>query len=178
MDAVPAPTYLTIAHGLLHAVYLLTAPRLPSAISAGTPDARTVVLQMHAGVKLLWQAMDMTQTSGGRRAVGLLRGVVSLGAMALIWRVQSRWVRVLLQVCPRARQLAMQHAQERLATLEGVVECAALHAWEEAVGGPLVATLVVSVLPSACKTDVLNKTRALFEGVVDDLTVQMETWRG
>ena len=84
---------------------------------------------------------------------------------------------VLMHATPPSLANAIKSAREEVLALEGVLSCANLHVWEE-TAGLLVGTLCVEVDGRVSKSWVLEKAIAAFEGVVDDLTIQVESWRG
>lgn len=67
--------------------------------------------------------------------------------------------------------------REQVLALEGVLSCRNVHVWQESAG-ILVGTLCVEIDGWVSKSWVVDKVIAVFEGVLDDLTVQVESWRG
>ena len=66
--------------------------------------------------------------------------------------------------------------REEVLALEGVLSCGNLHVWEE-TADVLVGTLCVEVDGRVSKSWILEKGIAAFDGVVDDLTIQVESCR-
>lgn len=85
-------------------------------------------------------------------------------------------LRVLVQGSPARVAAAVRRRVDALCRVEGVVRCENLRVWEESVGF-FVATVGVLVKPGADSRFVLNQAVKLFDGVVNDLTVQVETVR-
>lgn len=100
--------------------------------------------------------------------------LAALTTAAVAWPVLMDAARILLQAAPPAAAQAIRARCQQVLATDGVVACSNMHVWEESAGF-LVATLCLTVKPSVSKSAVLNRTAALFEGFVDDLTVQIES---
>lgn len=103
-------------------------------------------------------------------------GAASLTAV-LAWPVAMETARILLQAAPASAVQSIRSRRDQVLAIDGVVDCSNVHIWEE-TAGIIVGTLCVAVHPSVSKSVVLRRAISAFDGLVDDLTVQVENWRG
>ena len=85
-------------------------------------------------------------------------------------------VNVLIHATPNTLVNTLKVRREAVLALEGVLSCGKMHFWEESAG-LIVGTLCIVVDGRVSKAWVLERAVREFEGVVDDLTVQVESWR-
>lgn len=168
-------------HAALHAFFLLATPRRPSMskLPVATPHSSAPVpaLRLHAKARLAAAVADAVSAHilTGSAAAALQTVVATLTAHAAVPAL-AHAARVLMQAAPGAVVASIRDGREAVLAIDGVLECGNVHIWEEAAG-VLVGTLCVTVDAKVCKSSVLHSAVAAFDGIVDDLTVQVESWR-
>lgn len=141
-------------------------------------DATVKILRVHAVTFLLLRVTAVLThllTDWNRASVAILILVI-LACAKFTWPTLTEAIFILLQAAPADSVQSIRTKREQVLALDGVVECSDVHIWEE-TQGLLVGTLSVFVHPSACKYTVLRRSIAAFDGLVDDLTVQVASWR-
>lgn len=186
---------------VLHAAYLAASLRGPlpdhvprarvpagkSRPNAGGSGARNeggegdvlliAALRAHALAMVAARGTDVLQTGLSQRVAAVGYVVVAALTIRSALPVGLASARVLLHGMPNACVQSMRSRREQVLAIEGVVECGHIHMWEEAAGF-VVGTLCVTVQPTVSKNFVLHRAFSAFDGLVDDLTVQVENWRG
>lgn len=189
-----APVFIAL-HLLLHSVWLAFTHRRPGHESRTiearmlvddlviptdlATDATVRVLRLHATTFVLLRVTVVSTRLllpvWNRLSVLIVTAVI-LGCAKYTWPILMDAVYVLLQAAPLDSVQSIRSRRQSVLALDGVVECSNVHIWEES-HGLIVGTLSVYAHPSACKYTVLRRSIAAFDGLVDDLTVQVDSWR-
>lgn len=193
-DIVNTSTFFVVCHVLVHSTWLFLTRRRPGhqpgSIEARmlleglviptdlATDATIKILRVHALTFLLLRVTAVLTRflAGWNRVSVAIMSTVIVACASMTWPTMTEAIFVLLQAAPSDRVQSIPTRRQKVLDLDGVVECSHVHIWEE-TKGLIVGTLSVSVHPSACKYTVLRRSITAFDGLVDDLTVQVDSWR-
>ncbi|PXF46627.1 Metal tolerance protein 8 [Gracilariopsis chorda] len=84
--------------------------------------------------------------------------------------------RILMHAAPYGIGATIEARRDAVMKLDGVLHCGDIHIWEEGEG-LVVGTICVLVEIHVDKASVLDTTARAFDGIVDDLTIQVESCR-
>lgn len=102
--------------------------------------------------------------------------VAALLAAAVALPVLALALRVLVQAAPARVAAEVRRRCDLLLKEEGVLRCAQVRFWEERVG-VFVGTLCLVVRKGVETRPVIEKAVQAFDGVLHDVTVQVDAWR-
>lgn len=169
------PTTILFVSRLFKLPSFLYRLTVPADVSA---DSIYKILRTHA-ITILLVRISSTYSHNSyltaRLSATILIAII-VCCVVLVWPSLTESINILLHTTPSAQVQSIRSRRDRVLALDGVVHCSHLHFWEE---NPqfVIGTLHVAVQPSACKYTVLRQATAAFDGLVDDLTVQVEDWR-
>lgn len=123
---------------------------------------------------MLSRVVFITKLTFFATCVHLLAAIITIH---MSFPVLMHNARILLQAAPSSSLHSIRSRREQVLAIDGVIECCNMHIWEETAGF-IVGTVSVVVHPYVSKPEVLRRAVVAFEGLVDDLTVQVESWRG
>lgn len=129
---------------------------------------------MEASVVSLLELLAAVVAGGGFIAFVVTDVVAAVVGIWLAVPLLRLSLRILLQATEGKLVAVLQARCERLLQVEGVLRYVNLHVWEETVGF-FVGTVCVVVRKGVETRGVLEMAVNAFDGVVHDLTVQVET---
>lgn len=183
---------LVVSHLLVHSAWLLQTRERPAeknkvrearvfAESLVSPtdltlDAAISALRAYAltmiSIYFTKIALNVIRVS---TAIVLLAIVVTVACLRMAWTILRESIYILIQTAPYESIQSIRSRRDQLLALEGVVDCVNVHVWEESQG-LVVGSLHVHVDPTSCKYTVLRRAISVFDGLVDDLTIQVECY--
>ncbi|CAN8064020.1 unnamed protein product [Agarophyton chilense] len=153
----------------------LVAP--PSGKHAAVPHTAIRAMYIHAVAATLANSSD---------AIGLLAHsaipsaifdtFASIFTILVVIPQFRHTTRILMHAAPYGIASTIGTRREAVMKLEGVLQCGDIHIWEEGEG-LIVGTICVLVDVHVSKSWVLERTARAFDGIVDDLTIQVESSR-
>lgn len=109
-----------------------------------------------------------------QRTASIADAAAAIFSASIAWPLLALMVGILMQATPLKLVNIVRSRIETIMHLEGVVACSNVHIWEE-TAGVYVGTMSVRIKSGTSSSFILQSAVQAFNGIVDDLTVQVET---